>query len=392
MVRVKLRIAATAFCAFAITLVGCSNEDAGKKPNTPKEASHVNEYYARYADDAVLSEARLKSIIAPFFEDPDQSETRAVVVLHKGVLVAERYAPGYSPEMPLVSWSMAKTVTSILTGMMVADGRLTLDDPAPVPEWHAPGDPRKAITLRHLLNMVSGLDHSETPDAENGLAIHEVDTTRMLFLPDGRDNVARYAETRILEAKPGTHFEYSTPTSHILSDIITRQLTNSKMPQERLNRMMEYAKGRLFEPLGMEKVIPEFDASGTMLGGSIMHARPRDWAKVGEFLRNNGAVKGAQLLPANWVRFMLTPSQQDAAYGGHIWLNRRRPQGRDQVLFPGKAPDDVFALIGHLGQFVVVSPQHSLVIVRMGHTPDKQMDPINTQLARVINAFPNDDS
>ncbi len=336
-------------------------------------------------DDAVVGKEKLAEAMAPFFEDPALSETRALVIMQGGRIVAERYAPGYTPDTRLISWSMAKSVTATLVGLMVADGRLALDEPAPVSEWQTPRDGRAKITLRHLLHMSSGLDHTEV--AEEGIEIFDADTPRMLFL-DGRDHVARYAETRPLEANPGEKFEYSSATSHILADIMTRSLTESKDPQVRRDAMLEYARGRLFEPLGMTSMFPEFDRYGTMLGGSMMHATARDWAKFGEFLRNNGSVRAAQMLPTSWTRFMKTPSPTDRSYGGHIWLNRTRNEGRDQVLFPGKAPSNVFAALGHLGQFVVVSPQHRLTIVRLGKTPDDQLDPVNDQLAELISIFP----
>lgn len=398
---IKTCLLATAFSLAALS--GCGEADSQSDTQSDTQANgeraaipaktgseHIGADggYARYADDAAVSEQALKDVIAPFFDDPAQSETRGVVILHGGILVAERYAPGFMPDTPLISWSMAKTITAALVGMMVADGRLSLDARAPVEEWHTPGDPRAKITLRHLLHMASGLDHSEGPSEENGKALYEADTMRMLFLEDGRDDVARYAETRILEAEPGTQFEYSTATSQILSDIITRTLTDSQNPQVRKNATLQFARGRLFEPLGMDSMVPEFDRSGTMLGGAVLHGTPRDWAKMGEFLRNHGSVRGAQLLPHSWVRFMRSPSEHDAAYGGHMWLNRPRPAERNQVLFPGKAPEDVFALLGHLGQFVVISPRHKLVIVRMGKTNDDEMDAVNDQLARVINLFP----
>ena len=367
-------------CATLFSLValsGCGSAPAKVETNTP--------VIARYADDAAVSEQALKDAIAPFFNDATLSETRAVVIMHGGLIVAERYAPGYTPETKLISWSMAKSVTAALVGFMVADGLLVLDDPAPVSEWANAGDARSRITLRQLLHMSSGIDHTEVPEEDK--TIYEADTPRMLFL-DGRENVARYAEGRMLEAEPGKKFEYSSATSHILADIMTRALTDSRNPQVRRDVMLEYARGRLFEPLGMTSVVPEFDRNGTMLGGSIIHATARDWAKFGEFLRNNGSVRSAQLLPTSWVRFMRTSSANDAAYGGHIWLNKRRPAGRDQVLFPGKAPSDVFAALGHLGQFVVVSPQQKLTIVRLGKTQDDALDPVNDQLAKVIALFP----
>lgn len=375
MPRYKLPIGAT---AISLLLASCGG---GEEPKPAETAPAIE----KIAEDAAPGKARLAATIAPFFEDSALEETRAVVVMHGGRVVAERYAPGYGPDSRLISWSMAKSVTATLIGMMVADGLLVLDDPAPVPEWASPGDPRAKITLRQLLHMSSGLDHTEM--AEGDKAIYEADTTRLLFL-DGRENVARYAEKRNLEAEPGRHFEYSTATSHILADIMTRTLTDSSDPVVRRNAMLEYARGRLFEPLGMTSAVPEFDRSGTMLGGSMIHATARDWAKFGEFLRNNGSVRSAQLLPTSWTRFMKTSSVNDPAYGGHLWLNKRRPEGRDQVLFPGKAPSDVFAALGHLGQFIVVSPQHRLTIVRLGKTQDDQLDPINDQIAKLIAIFP----
>lgn len=377
MPRNKFRPAATAFYAVAaLALAGCAAEPPAK-PAGPG--------FSMIVDDAVISKEKLGNAMAPFFEDPAVSETRALVVMQGGRVVAERYAPGYGPDTRLISWSMAKSITAVLVGMMVADGRLALDEPAIVPEWQTPRDGRAKITLRHLLHMSSGLDHTEM--AEGGVEIFDADTPRMLFL-DGRENVARYAETRPLEAKPGEKFEYSTATSHILSDIMTRSLTDSKDPVERRNAMLEYARGRLFEPLGMTSAIPEFDRNGTMLGGSMIHATARDWAKFGEFLRNNGTVRSAQMMPTSWTRFMKAQSKNDKSYGAHLWLNHKRNAGRDQVLFPGKAPSDVFAALGHLGQFVVVSPQHRLTIVRLGNTADDQLDPVNSQLAKLISAFP----
>lgn len=375
MPRYKLPLGAT---AISLLLAGCSAD-----PDPAPEASAPA--IETIAKDAAPGKTRLASTIAPFFEEAALGETRALVVVHGGRIVAERYAPGYGPDSRLISWSMAKSVTGTLIGMMVADGLLVLDDPAPVPEWSSPGDPRAKITLRQLIHMSSGLDHTEM--AEGDKAIYEADTTRLLYL-DGRENVARYAEKRNLEAAPGTQFEYSTATSHILADIMTRTLTDSSDPVVRRNAMHEYARGRLFEPLGMTSAVPEFDRNGTMLGGSMIHATARDWAKFGEFLRNNGSVRAAQLLPTSWTRFMKTSSRTDPAYGGHIWLNKRRPEGRGQVLFPDKAPSNVFAALGHLGQYIVVSPQHRLTVVRLGKTADSELGPVNDQLAELIAIFP----
>ena len=377
MPRNKSAHVATAFCIIAALALGSCGEQPAAQATARGQTI--------IASDAVVSKETLNDAIAPFFEDPALSETRALVVMQGGRVIAERYAPGYGPDTRLISWSMAKSVTATLVGLMVADGRLALDEPAPVPEWQTPRDSRAQITLRHLLHMSSGLDHTEL--AEGDVEIFDADTPRMLFL-DGRENVARYAETRPLEAQPGKKFEYSSATSNILADIMTRSLTESTDPVVRRDAMLDYARGRLFEPLGMTSAMPQFDRNGTMLGGSMIHATARDWAKFGEFLRNNGSVRAAQLLPTSWTRFMKTPSKNDNSYGGHIWLNRPNNADRNQVLFPGKAPSDVFAALGHLGQFIIVSPQHRLTIVRLGKTDDGKLDPLDDQFVKLIAIFP----
>lgn len=382
----KAKIITLSLCA---ALSACTAQEEGVPPLLPDEQSKAlaDKSIINIADDADVSEQALYDAMRPFFEREDLSETRAMVIMHRGKIIAERYATGYSEQTPLISWSMAKTVTATLVGLMVADGRLVLDDPAPVKAWKSPGDPRGKITLRHLLHMASGLDHSEAGSAEEGKAIYEADTTRMLFL-DGRNDVALYAEARQLEAQPGEKFEYSSATTNILADIMTNILTDSKDPIVRRDAMLRFARGRLFEPLGMDTIVPEFDRSGTMLGGSMMHASARDWAKLGEFLRNNGSVKGAQLLPTSWTRFMRSSSPTDAAYGGQTWLNKPRPEGRNPILFEGRGNQNIFAMLGHLGQSVIVSPNHKLTIVRLGRTLDDRTRPIYEEVEQLIALFP----
>jgi len=191
-----------------------------------------------------------------------------------------------------------------------------------------------------------------------------------------------------MEARPGEKFEYSTATSMILSDIITRTLTRSADPQVRRDVTLRFIRGRLLEPLGMDGTYPEFDPSGTFLGGSFIHATARDYGKFGEFLRHKGARRGAQHLPVSWVRFMTTSSDNDPAYGGHLWLNKKRPEGRNQVLFPDNGPDTIFAALGHLGQEIVVSPDQQLTVVRLGKTQDDVLAPMSAQIGRIMALFP----
>ncbi|MFN3516031.1 MAG: serine hydrolase domain-containing protein [Novosphingobium sp.] len=356
-------------------LIGCSaGREAAAPPAPPSAASLKAVAEKPGADRTEL--ARLLDIL---FSDPAQAETRAVVILRDGRVVAERYGPGYHENTRFISWSMAKTVTAVMIGQLVADGRLRLDEPVPVPAWQRPGDPRGEITLRQLLQMRSGLRHTEAGDPP-----YASDEVRMLFL-DGRDDMAAYAEAQPLEAAPGSRFEYSSATTVILADIAARALTGSRDPAERARVVRDYLHTRLFGPIGMASMVPEFDAAGTLIGGSLIHGTARDWAKFGEFLRNRGAVDGAQLVPSAWIEFMTTPSPRSANYGGHTWLNRPGPDGA--VEWPG-APASVFSMNGHLAQYVVISRDHRLVVVRLGKTQDGHHEPVRAALARIITLFP----
>ena len=309
-------------------------------------------------------------------------ETRALVVYHGGTLAVERYAPGYDADTRFVSWSMAKTVTAIMIGMLVADGQLRLDAPAPVPRWQRTGDPRAEITLRHLLQMRAGLEHTEAGDPP-----YDSSEVRMLFL-DGRDDMADYATAQPLEAEPGEKFEYSSNTTVILAAIAARALTDSKDPNVRRKAVADYLKARLFEPLGMTSAVPEFDRAGTLIGGSLIHATARDWAKFGELLRNKGSYRGEQLVPRQWVDEMVEPSPRSPQYGLQTWLNRPLPEGEEHPLFPDRAPHSAFSLIGHMGQYVFVSPAQKLTVVRLGHSNAEERKAMLQQLADVIELYP----
>ncbi|NJR39945.1 MAG: serine hydrolase, partial [Leptolyngbyaceae cyanobacterium CSU_1_4] len=241
----------------------------------PAETPLSSEALAAVTDNAGAPKDQLARAVDDLFTQPGLGETRAVVVMAEGQIAAERYGPGYDKDTRFISWSMAKTVTAVLIGMLVADGKLALDEPAPVPLWQRPGDPRAEITLRHLLQMRSGLRHTEAGDPP-----YESSEVRMLFL-DGRDNMAKWAGEQPLEAEPGKQFEYSSNTSVILADIAARALTTSDKPDARRKAVAEYLQVRLFAPLGMTSMVPEFDAAGTLIGGSLMHATARDWGDAG---------------------------------------------------------------------------------------------------------------
>ncbi len=326
------------------------------------------------------------SVLQPLFA-ADQAETRAALLLSNGLTV-KRYAPGYSDETRFISWSMAKSVTAVLVGELVADGKLQLDAPVPFEEWRKPGDPRGGITLRHMLHMSSGLDHTEGLDPALGAqGVLKSDTTRVLFV-SGTQEMAAQGLAKGMEAKPGALYEYSSITSMLLSELIVRQLTDSKDPKVRAAAYRDFAEARLFKPAGIRGAVLEFDGAGTQIGGSIIHMTLDDWGRFGQLLLKGKGLSGDQVVASDWLTFLKTPAPTDANYGGHFWLNRKRPEGRDQVLFPGKGPDSIFAAVGHLGQYVIISPEQDVVLVRLGMTLDAKLDPVVAAIGEIMAALP----
>ncbi len=378
-----IALASLGLAAISATLV--TTAWAVPRPVTTVDVPTSTQTAPLMAISADRDRAAIARTVNALFTGEDMGETRALLVLQDGEPVIERYAPGFGPDSKLISWSMAKTVTAILAGMMVADGKLSLDSPAPIPAWQRPGDPRGEITLRHLLNMSSGIQH-----VEDGDPVYDSDTVRMLFL-GGSGDMAGYAEAQPLAAAPGEVYNYSSATSVIVADILTRALTPSRDARARRDAMLRYLRGRLTEPADIASLTPEFDAAGTMIGGSIMHATARDYAKIGELLRQDGLAgadgKGTRLLPHGWVAFMQTSAPTDPGYGGHLWLNKPRPAGSGKALWPGKGPSDIYAMLGHQGQYVVVSPSRRLTIVRLGISTKAEIPQVRGAIRDLANAL-----
>jgi CubicO group peptidase (beta-lactamase class C family) len=308
----------------------------------------------------------------------DQGETRGVLLMVAGQPPLKRYAPGYSDANRFISWSMAKTVTAVLIGELVADGKLTLDAPVPFEEWQKTGDPRAAITLRQMLHMASGLEHTEV-----GEPIYASDTNQTLFV-GGTQAMAAAALAKPLEATPGSKFEYSSLTSLLLSELITRSLTPSKDPRVRAKAYQDFANQRLFAPAGITSAVMDFDGTGTQIGGSIIYMTLDDWGRFGQVLLAGKGVDGSEVIAPAWLTFLRTPSPLDAGYGGHTWLNKVRPGGANAALFSGKGPDTLYSANGHLGQYVIVSPDQNMVLVRLGKTNDPELAPVRTALGNLV--------
>ena len=298
-----------------------------------------------HADKAALA----KLVAAAFDGGSDQlGETHALVVVHAGKLVLERYADGFGPASTFPSWSKAKSITQALVGVLVGDGKLDIHAPAAVPEWAGDDDPRSQINIDQLLRMSSGLKFVE--DYEPG---HPSDVVEMLF-GTGKADVAQHAASQPLIHPPGTHWSYASGTTNIVARCTAQAFGGSGAEFEAF--MFE----RLFGPLGMTSPKPKFDDAGTFIGSSYCYATAQDFARFGLLYLRDGEWEGERLLPAGWVDYARTPTPQpadteDLGYGAHWWL--------------GIAGEGSFSANGYEGQYTVCIPDLDLVIVRHGKTP-----------------------
>jgi CubicO group peptidase (beta-lactamase class C family) len=199
--------------------------------------------------------------------------------------------------------------------------------------------------------------------------------------------MAGWAEAQPLEHEPGRVFDYSTPTTMILADVAARVLAPDGNAAQRQRAVEEFLRARLAVPLGMDSLTAEYDRAGTMMSGSMVWATARDWARFGEFLRHKGSVKGAQIVPRGWVEFMTAPSPRAPDYGALTWLNRDSG-GTREMLFPDEGPAGLFAAVGHLGQYVLVSPGQKLTVVRLGKTDEPDRDALVDALAKIVALYP----
>jgi CubicO group peptidase (beta-lactamase class C family) len=294
---------------------------------------------------------------------PQFGETRAVVIVQGGRIVFERYADGYSQDMRLVSWSVAKSVTHALVGAAVLQGRVAIDTPMGSPHWRA-GDRRASISWRDWLNMVDGQDYLEI----GAPSILANDVTHMLF-GRGRGDTARFAAGLPLIHDPGAHWNYNSAGTILIADALTRTIVpDPRDAADRRNRMRAWMQSSLFAPIGMNPVV-EFDPNGLFYGSALVWATARDYARFGYLYLRGGVWDRTRVLPEDWVDFGRTPGPDANAdvYGAHWWLTPVHGTGRPQrSLIVGDDMRDAFSAQGHEGQIIVVVPSKDLVMVRLG--------------------------
>ena len=305
---------------------------------------------------------KLAAALDRAFAEPDKStprNTRAIVVMRDGRIIAERYAEGVGIDTPLLGFSATKSVIAALAGILVYKGALKLHDPVPIVAWRGAGDARGAITLDHLLRHTAGLALGSSLQASLASALEPVN--RMKFMePD----MATYAESMPLASAPGETWNYHDGNTVILAHLI-RQAAGGRAAD-----MMRFARQELFEPLGMRHVTLEFDASGNAEGSSQLLASARDWARFGQLYVNDGMAGGKRILPEGWVKYSATPTPGAwVGQGAGFWTNQGDSFGATYRTERGWPRDALYAK-GTIGQYVIVVPSERLVIVRLGRSPN----------------------
>jgi CubicO group peptidase (beta-lactamase class C family) len=333
--------------------------------------------------NAGLSDA-LDHAFAEFQSGPRRF-TKAVVVLHHGRIVGERYAPGVTPATPLIGWSMTKSATNALLGILVRNGMLDMNKPAPIAEWSAPEDPRRPITPDQLLRMVTGIRCGQS--LHTGFTtLFDLDTQMEFDMADQSAFAARASP----RAKPGSGWRYTNCNFMLLSRII-RDMAGGDA-----NAVRRFIARELFEPLGFDHATLEYDSAGVPLGTIHLWASARDWARFGLlYLRDGVAESGQRILPEGWVDYSarLTPQSGDEyGYGAGFWTQRGNSvAGRERV--GAGMPADSFMALGSQGQYTIVIPSQDLVIVKIGwaYTPNDDRVAVERLVRETIAALQSEE-
>jgi len=319
--------------------------------NEPKDTIFAN-----------LNYNKLNEAVANAFDKKGKinKRTRSLLVIYKDKIIAEKYDTGFNKDSKILGWSMTKSITATLFGILQKEGKYDIYKPSPIPEWQ--NDERKIITTNDLLHMNSGLEWEE-----NYSTI--CDATKMLFQAE---NMGKVQLEKPAAFKPNTHWNYSSGTTNLLSYILRNQF---KTHQEYL----DFWYSALIDKIGMNSMVVETDMAGNFVGSSYAWATTRDWAKFGLLYLHEGNWNGEQLFDKSWAKYVATPTQGSKGdYGAHFWLNAG---GR----YPD-APKDIYSANGFQGQKVFIIPSLDLVIVRMGLTEDAKFD-VNGMLKGIIGSF-----
>jgi CubicO group peptidase (beta-lactamase class C family) len=316
----------------------------------------------------------LTEVVDRMFVHDELAETIAVVVVQGGRVLIERYA-GEQPHFDrpaeaitassrLLSWSVAKSLLHAVVGTLVDDGRLDPNQPAPVPEWSEPSDPRRRIRIADLLAMRDGLAFVEA--YEIGEHSHVID---MLY-GEGQHDMAHYTALLPLAYEPGSVFNYSSGTTNVLSRIVA-DLVGHGEDYER------YLRARLFDPIAMSSATPTFDSSGVFVASSLLHATALDFARFGLLYLRGGEWDGRRVISREWAATAQVPlsvDEQSGQYYSWQWWVTGDEYG-------------TFWASGYEGQMINVVPELDALILRFGHTPDERGEAIDRWRGSVLDAL-----
>ncbi len=324
--------------------------------------------------DARVDRAGLEKLVDHAFAQPepdDLERTHGFVAVQGGRVVAERYAHDVEPDDTFTSWSMAKSITCALVGILVRQGRIDISDPIPVKEWGA-DDPRRRITIDQMLRMVDGLRFREAEDLGDGsvryYAEDESDVIPMLF-GHGKADAAGFAATLPKVAEPEARWNYNSGGSNLLARLVGETVGGGEQG------MRTFMEQELFGPLGMRTAQPRFDEAGHFIGSAFCYCSARDFARFGLLNLRDGLWEGRRILPEGWVDYCRTPTPQSpmGTYGAHFWV------------VPGSL--GLFTCNGAFGQRTLISPKLDLVVVRVGRTAPEKVGHVIRWCKEVVDAF-----
>jgi CubicO group peptidase (beta-lactamase class C family) len=295
--------------------------------------------------------------------------TAAFVVTYKGRIVAERYGDGITATTPLESWSMGKSLTATLMGVLMKQGVYQLSQPAPIPEWQTPGDPRAQIRIADIMHMSSGLRIRAPQDPDYDAAGPYPDH---LYLYAGSADSFKYAATRPQQWPPNTVGRYRN-TDPVLTNYLIRLAV-----EKRGEDYHSFPQRALFDKIGIRHMVMDTDPYGNFLTQGYEQGTGRDWARLGLLYLQDGVWNGERILPEGFVKFVSTlapawVADKRPVYGGLFWVN-------GDSTFP--APKEAFYMSGAGGQTVLLIPSHQLAIVRIGHYKGER--PGNAALRRAV--------
>lgn len=357
--------------------------NAGSFQPQPSDVPWPTKTWPRGELDPVIKRSNVDGALDVLFasgtdSESDRGVSLALLVVAGGRLVIEKYgtspAGAFAPETPidaetsLISWSMAKSMTQTLTGLMVDDALISIDDRVDFIEWSH--DERATITIRHLLQMRDGLDFIEdyVVDADGN---SQSDVIEMLF-GEGSGDVAAYAKSRPPKYEPGRVWSYSSGTTNILTSILGTAIGGPEA-------FATYMNERLFSAIGMTSAQPTFDAAGTFIGSSFVHATAQDFARFGYLYLRGGQWDGRRIVSAEWVddashQHVVDP-ETGHGYGSHWWIWDSRP--------------GTLAALGYEGQRIIIDYERDIVVVHLGKWPAETRPLLDTALTRILESFPH---